>query len=205
MRTRTRLVVVLLLTFVAVVAGPLAGPVAAGGGGCHRDLQFGPTEATGTTVEFVKFCLSTSVLRVDPGATVTFTNRDPMPHNVVGSGMFVDELGEGESAAYRFDDAGTFAYACTLHPGMVGAIVVGDGRRTAPATLPIVPVEVQGASTPAPTPTSLAPLPLASTTPVAPDDGPGLPIVPLVVALAAVGTIAFAAGRRRRPSDVTGS
>jgi len=29
--------------------------------------------------------------------------------------------------SYRFDTDGVYPYACWLHPGMVGAIVVGDG------------------------------------------------------------------------------
>ena len=198
MRTITRLVTILFGLLTVGAVGAVASPAsAAGGGGCHRDQQFGPTEATGTSVDFVEFCLSTSVLRVEPGSTVTFTNRDPVPHNVVGSGMFVDELSQGEAAAYRFDDPGTFAFACTLHRGMVGAIVVGDGRRVAPATLPILPVKVE--AVPAP-PTTLAALPLGATSAVT-DGAPALPLIPVVVALAVATTIAYATGRRRRPGD----
>ena len=198
MRTATRLVSTLAL-FALGLGAVDAAPAAAGGGGCHRDRQLGPTEATGTSVDLVDFCMSTSVLRVDPGTVVTFTNLDPAPHNVVGSGMFVDELQTGESAAFRFDDAGTFAYACTLHPGMVGAVVVGDGRRVAPATLPIVPVEVQPDLAP---PTTLAALPLGATSPAATStDDAGVPVVPLAATLAAVAGMAYVAGRRRRAGD----
>ena len=32
--------------------------------------------------------------------------------------------------SYRFDQDGVYPYSCLLHPGMVGAIVVGDGVGT---------------------------------------------------------------------------
>jgi hypothetical protein len=38
-----------------------------------------------------------------------------------------DDIAEGESVAYAFDNPGVYPYFCILHPGMVGAIVVGDG------------------------------------------------------------------------------
>lgn len=165
----------------------------------------GPTEGTGTSVDLVEYCMSPSVLRVDPGATVTFTNRDNGPHNVVGSGMFVDELRTHESAAFRFDHVGTFAYSCTLHQGMVAAIVVGDGRRTAPANLPILPVEVQTAAE-TPSPTTSATEPLSSAASASPSAGP-VPTAPLVVALVVVAGASYATARRRRRtgSDVTPS
>jgi len=36
------------------------------------------------------------------------------------------ELQPGASISYTFDEAGVHPYACALHPGMSGAIVVGD-------------------------------------------------------------------------------
>jgi hypothetical protein len=45
-----------------------------------------------------------------------------------------------------FPDRGVFAFACTLHPGMTGSIVVGDGAQAATAGF----VEPVAASAPAP-------------------------------------------------------
>lgn len=187
-----------VVTLLALVAFDLA-PASAGGGGCHRDRQVGPTEASGTTVELVDFCMSPSVLRVEPGAAVRFTNRDSAPHNVVGSGMFVDQLTNGESIVFRFDDPGTFAYACTFHPAMVGAIAVGDGRRTAPATESIAPIEVSDRAVPPTTlaapPTTLAPQPLASRH--LPTDQRGLPVAPILLGVGvAVAVLVGALGHR---------
>lgn len=188
----------LLVVVVAAGVGVLDAPAsAAGGGGCHR--QAGPTDAAGTSVELDAFCMTPSVVRVEPGDVVTFTNRDPVVHNLIGSGLFVDELVSGASVAFRFDDAGTYPYACTLHPGMVGAVAVGDGRRIAPESQPITPVEVQrpaaaGTSVP---PVALETEPLGATAPAASEDE-GIPLVPTVLVLVAVGGVAYLAGRRRR-------
>jgi plastocyanin len=200
--------VVALAASLTVVLG--AAPARAGGGGCHRDMQWGPLEGTGATVELVKACMTPSILRVDPGTAITFVNRDDMLHNIVGSGMFAWDLGLDASVAYRFDHAGTFPYACTLHPGMVGAVVVGDGRRIAADSTSTLPVEVtrgeEAAAGPATT-TSTAPavaLAAARRTPATAagddGDGDGLPLVPAAVALAAVGAVAYVAGRRRTPT-----
>ena len=184
---RTVGIVVVLLSSGLVAAMPAA----AGGGGCHRDAVTGPVEGDGTQVDLAQYCMSPTVLRAAPGATVTFTNRDEAMHNLFGSGMFVGELAPNQSVAFRFDDAGTYAYACTLHPGMVGAIAVGDGRRAAPLDRLIAPVEVQATATT--TTTALAAVPTAATT-----DDEAVPVVPTAAVLGAVALAGYLAGRRRR-------
>jgi len=37
----------------------------------------------------------------------------------------MDGMGRGETRRFTFGEAGIFPYACTFHPGMVGAVVVG--------------------------------------------------------------------------------
>ena len=153
----------------------LAAPAHAGGG-CHDPSH---TEAAGTTVEMHKACFTPTVLRVDPGATVTFTNRDDFLH-VLSGGGFADwtEVGAGGSVQQRYDAPGTYAYMCHLHPGMSGAVVVGDGRGFA------APVAVEPA--------------LASAVEPAPEGGSdGVPLA-LAAAALVVGALAgFVAGRRR--------
>lgn len=99
-------------------------PALAGGGGCHG----GVTTGEGDTVEMVEACFTPTTLRISPGGAVTFVNVSPLVHNVTanGWGQFGD-LGEGDRFRATFDEAGTYPYACSYHPGMSGAIVVGDG------------------------------------------------------------------------------
>jgi hypothetical protein len=67
---------------------------------------------------------------VDPGMPVTFVNSDPgLVHNVGGNqwGHFEDMF-EGDAFTVSLDEAGTYPFACSYHPGMTGAIVVGGGK-----------------------------------------------------------------------------
>jgi plastocyanin len=97
------------------------------GGGCHA----GVTEGTGDTIRLVDACFTPTILRVDPGATVTFVNKDPFAHNVTANGWgHFDNLDPEDSFTASFQAAGTYPFACTIHPGMSGAIVVGDGIAT---------------------------------------------------------------------------
>ena len=113
----------LALATLALVPG-VAG--ASGGGGCGGPV----TDAAGTTVEIKDFCFGPTILRVATGDTITFVNRDRTPHTVLGAngawGSY-DALKHGREATYGFSEAGVYPYVCTWHPGMVGAVVVGDG------------------------------------------------------------------------------
>jgi plastocyanin len=103
-------------------------PVSAGGF-CHSDS----TDATGTAVEMKDACFTPTVLHVKLGQAITWVNRDGFAHMVIGAGGTwggFDELAGGDSVTYRFGAPGVYPYFCVLHPGMIGAVVVGDG--TAP-------------------------------------------------------------------------
>ena len=94
------------------------------GGGCHS----GATDGTGDTVQIVDACFTPTILRIAPGDAVRFVNTDPFVHNVTANGWgHFDDLQPGDGFTATFDAAGTYPYACTYHPGMSGAIVVGDG------------------------------------------------------------------------------
>lgn len=111
---------------------PVVRPASAGGGGCHGAPQ---TEGAGDQVTMVHGCFEPTVLRTEPGTTVTFRNTDAWLHNVHGQtwnlpGDFMKET----TRALAFPLEGTFPYACAYHPGMVGVIVVGDGIMDAATT-----------------------------------------------------------------------
>jgi plastocyanin len=64
---------------------------------------------------------------VDEGDTVEWTNEDDAPHNVTandGSFQSKQQMANGETFRHKFNSTGTFAYNCTLHPGMDGTIKV---------------------------------------------------------------------------------
>ena len=119
---------------IAVASLVMAPRVSAGGGGCHEPQS----DAHGTSVDLKQFCMLPTVIRVDEGATVTWTNRDEAPHTVTGAAVRSDpagagawgsfeQLAQGQTFTHTFADAGVFPYYCMIHPGMIGAVVVGDG------------------------------------------------------------------------------
>ena len=121
----------MLLCTIMVLAAVVGMPgVASAGGGCHEGVT--QNDATGqesATVEMVDACFTATVTSVDPGTPVTFVNMDGFVHNVGGNqwGHF-DDLHGGDSFRVSFDEAGIYPFACSYHPGMTGAIVVGNGE-----------------------------------------------------------------------------
>ena len=65
-------------------------------------------------------------LIVKVGETVTWTNKDPFPHNVTSSsGEFKSgNIAPDAQWTYRATAAGRYPYTCTLHPGMNGTLIV---------------------------------------------------------------------------------
>lgn len=129
-------VLALVLSATWLVAGAV--PAAAGGGGCHGIFS---DEAT-AEIKVAENCFTPTVARVDAGATVTwFSGKYEAPHTVtaVAEGFSAGpgrDLEAGERLALTFDEPGVYPYACLLHPGMGGAIVVGDGAVADSAAAP---------------------------------------------------------------------
>ena len=119
----------LLFASVLTVVMPLT--PAGAGGGCHSHQAQSAQPVAGTEVRMERMCFTPAVLRVDPGATVRFSNEDPVVHVALGTGWGSTEIPPGGSFEHRFPQAGTYAYSCYLHPGMNGAVVVGDPPRLA--------------------------------------------------------------------------
>jgi plastocyanin len=125
---RTMLALVALSTLALLGGGAMTGAANAGGG-CHSP----ETQATATGVEHVQvaiqdLCFGPTVMRVSPGATVTWVNRDGFAHVVVGHGYAWGSQGDLQSGQHlnvTFEKAGIYPYSCYLHPGMNGAVVVG--------------------------------------------------------------------------------
>jgi plastocyanin len=144
----------------AVMALSLFAPSAMAGGGCHGGLF---SDAKGVRVDLRDLCFTPTVIRIQPGQSVTWTNRDDTAHTVTGVALrwgAYDELSLNDTVTYRFQTSGVFPYFCVIHPGMVGAVVVGDGTSKDTTTQSVVPVV---ASTPPPAAPTAVPQPVAST------------------------------------------
>jgi plastocyanin len=72
------------------------------------------------------FMFAPASMTVNAGATVTWMNLDDEPHTVVSdTGLFRSgAMDTDESFSFKFEEQGTYHYTCSIHPRMVGTIVV---------------------------------------------------------------------------------
>ena len=107
------------LALPALMAMLLIMPVAASAG---EDK----TSAAPAEVKIDNFTFGPQTLTVPVGTTVTWTNRDDIPHTIVSTdGVFKSKIRDtDESFSYTFTKAGTYTYFCSVHPKMTGKIVV---------------------------------------------------------------------------------
>jgi plastocyanin len=82
--------------------------------------------ATNAAVNIDNFVFGPQTITVSVGATVTWTNKDDIPHTSVSTeGVFKSKvLDTNEKFSYTFTKAGTYPYYCTMHPKMTGKVVV---------------------------------------------------------------------------------
>jgi plastocyanin len=82
-------------------------------------------EETTTNVMIDNFTFQPAELTVKVGTTVTWKNRDDIPHTVVSAGKFRSKtLDTDDSFTFTFTAAGDYNYFCSLHPHMTGMIKV---------------------------------------------------------------------------------
>ena len=88
-----------------------------------RDEQTG---ADPGAVQIADFAFSPEDVEVAPGTELTWTNEDPTPHTVTADDGAFDSgtMDPGAEFAFRFDEPGTYRYACSIHPAMVAAVRV---------------------------------------------------------------------------------
>jgi glucose/arabinose dehydrogenase/plastocyanin len=72
-------------------------------------------------------------LEIEIGTTVRWTNQENLPHTVTSgtrdnpTTLFDSgNLGAGQSFTFTFNQAGSYNYFCSLHPGMDGVVVVTE-------------------------------------------------------------------------------
>jgi plastocyanin len=83
-------------------------------------------QPTSAEVKVDNFSFGPMSLTVAVGTTVTWTNRDDIPHTVVSTDKVFKSkvLDTDEKFSFTFDKAGTYPYFCSIHPKMTGSVVV---------------------------------------------------------------------------------
>jgi amicyanin len=79
-----------------------------------------------TDVKIDNFTFGPADVTVKAGSTITWTNRDDIPHTVVSTDKAFKSkvLDTDDHYSFTFASAGTFTYFCSIHPKMTGRIVV---------------------------------------------------------------------------------
>jgi amicyanin len=85
-----------------------------------------PALAADAAVKIDNFTFNPPRLIVKAGTTVTWHNEDDIPHTVVASekAFRSKTLDTDDKYAFTFTKPGTYEYFCSLHPHMIGTIVV---------------------------------------------------------------------------------
>lgn len=85
-----------------------------------------PPQAASAEVKVDNFSFGPATLTVAVGTTVTWTNRDDIPHTVVSTDKVFKSkvLDTDEKFSFTFTKAGTYPYFCSIHPKMTGSVVV---------------------------------------------------------------------------------
>ncbi len=169
-------------------------PAASAGDPCYHDFVMPTTTIEATNeIKVMPCAFGPTVAQVPAGSTVTFFNGPDFAHLVTGAnqawGSRDTELKPGSTVSYTFDKPGVYPYACALHRGMSGTIVVGD----------VVPANTVGAAADGTTATGT---PSASQTASGTDLG-GPAVLALAVAIGIVigAAVAVLASRRRRSHE----
>jgi plastocyanin len=106
----------------------LSTPAAAQMSGHDHTMMENKTESkgTGNTINVDNFSFSPATLTVTAGTTVTWTNHDDIPHNIVERDQKFKSkaLDTDDSYSHTFAEPGTYEYFCGLHPKMVGKVIV---------------------------------------------------------------------------------
>jgi plastocyanin len=111
---------------IAVLSAVLLLGIAALGSGTSEFTVRAQQKPETTEVKIDNFSFGPADLTVPAGTTVTWTNRDDIPHTVVSTDKVFKSkvLDTDEKFSFSFSKAGTYPYFCSIHPKMTGKVIV---------------------------------------------------------------------------------
>ena len=97
-----------------------------GGGASGFVASAQQAQPANNDVKIDNFSFGPATLTVAAGTTVTWTNRDDIPHTVVSDDKAFKSkvLDTDEKFSFTFAKPGTYSYFCSVHPKMTGKVVV---------------------------------------------------------------------------------
>ena len=96
--------------------------------GIRPILALRPAEnpAVGAAVKIDNFSFGPADVKIPVGTTVTWTNRDDVPHVVASDAKLFKSkpLDTDDHFSFTFTKPGTYVYYCAIHPKMTAKVVV---------------------------------------------------------------------------------
>lgn len=82
--------------------------------------------ASPNQIQVDNFSFAPNTVTVPANTTVTWVNKDDVPHVIASNdGLFKSKaLDTDDKYSYTFTKVGTYSYYCSIHPKMVGKVVV---------------------------------------------------------------------------------
>jgi|SRR5580704_775534 plastocyanin len=113
--------------FIAIVIA--TGVLSFGGGVAQRGSFTASAQgrpASTAEVKIDNFSFGPAAITVSVGTTVTWINRDDIPHTVVSTEKVFKSkvMDTDEKFSYTFTKPGEYPYFCSIHPKMTGKVVV---------------------------------------------------------------------------------
>jgi plastocyanin len=105
----------------AAVLGAVVGSGLAGG------VLVARAQTPAAAVSIHNFTFNPQTVTVKAGTTVTWTNKDDIPHGIAATNNTFKRsqaLDTDDSFSFTFTTPGTYQYFCYIHPHMTGTIVV---------------------------------------------------------------------------------
>jgi amicyanin len=93
---------------------------------CFAEDQTTADPAPVATVSMDHSTFIPDEITVAPGTTVTWVNKEAMPHTVVDANKAFRSkiLAKDTSFSFTFASAGIYDYLCSIHPNMKGKVIV---------------------------------------------------------------------------------
>ena len=120
-----RTIKLLIFSALALTAATFVG-LAYAQAGSDAPLTSSSPYGAGRDVTIDNFSFSPTPITIPAGTTLTWTNRDDIPHTVVSDDQQFKSkaLDTDEKFSYTFSKPGTYSYFCSIHPKMVAKVIV---------------------------------------------------------------------------------
>ncbi len=124
------LIGIIAIALIFAVAGIFLLPKNYTNSGNPGSSQSGKTQVQiipGQNVAIKDYAFTPSQLIIKAGQSVTWTNNGQASHTITsnnGNELSSSVISPGQTYAHTFNTPGTYNYYCSIHPSMVGQIIV---------------------------------------------------------------------------------